>query len=323
MKKEQELLKIEGLKTYFNTSEGFIRAVDEINLKINKGEILGVVGESGCGKTTLALSIIRLVPSPLGEIKEGKIFFEGKNLLDLDNDEMRKIRGGDIAIAFQDPTSYLNPLFTIGDQIGEAIKIHQNLDKLKIFKSIRDILEKVGISDPEKMIRSYPHEFSGGMKQRAMIAMALSCRPKLLILDEPTSSLDVTIQAQILELIENLKEELGFSILLITHNLAIIAQMSEKVAVMYAGKILEYGTVMQIFMKPKHPYTQGLLLSIPSIDVYVDRLKGIGGEVPSLVTPPSGCKFHPRCKYVASVCEKVEPKLINIGGDHMVACHKV
>jgi len=319
----EELLVIKNLTIVYTIEEGIVKAVDDIDITLNKGETLGLVGESGCGKSTLALSVLRLIPSHSGEITGGKISFKGVDLLSLDLEEMRKKRGKEIAIVFQDPTSCLNPLFTIGDQIEEAIRLHQNLDKKKTRTATIDILRKVGIADPVKMLKHYPHEFSGGMRQRAMIAMALSCRPELLILDEPTSSLDVTIQAQILSLVDKLKEDFGSSIILITHNLGVIAEAAEKVAVMYSGKIVEYGTVTQIFEESKHPYTQLLLSAIPRLDIDVKRLAVIGGVVPSLINPPSGCRFHPRCPYQMSDCKKIEPELIEVDEGHLVACHMV
>lgn len=315
------LLEISNLKTYFNTEEGTVKAVDGINLWINKGEVLGLVGESGCGKSTVAMSILRLVPKP-GKIYDGEIILEGNNLLDIDEEEMREARGGKISIIWQDPMSSLNPVFTIGDQIAEAIKLHQHIqNEDEIKEKIIKLLDKVGIPDAERRLKEYPHEFSGGMRQRVMIAMALSCNPKLLIADEPTTSLDVTIQAQILDLMRDLKHEFESSILLITHNLGVIAEMAEKVAVMYAGKIVEYSDVLTIFKKSRHPYTQALLESTPRIDIIQEKLMSIPGMVPNLINPPTGCRFHPRCKYTTDICSKTEPLFREIASGHYVSCH--
>jgi oligopeptide/dipeptide ABC transporter ATP-binding protein len=315
------LLEISNLKTYYNTEEGMVKAVDGIDLWINKGEVLGLVGESGCGKSTVAMSILRLVPKP-GKIYDGKIILEGNNLFDIDEEEMREARGGKISIIWQDPMSSLNPVFTIGDQIAEAIKLHQNIqNKDEIKEKIIKLLDKVGIPDAERRLKEYPHEFSGGMRQRVMIAMALSCNPKLLIADEPTTSLDVTIQAQILDLMRDLQHEFESSILLITHNLGVIAEMADKVAVMYAGKIVEYSDVLTIFKKSRHPYTIALLESTPRIDVIQKKLTSIPGMVPNLIYPPTGCRFHPRCKYTTDICSKTEPLFREIVSGHYVSCH--
>ena len=315
------LIEISNLKTYFNTEEGTVKAVDGIDLWINKGEVLGLVGESGCGKSTVALSILRLVPKP-GQIYDGKIILEGNNLLNSDEEEMRETRGGKISIIWQDPMSSLNPVFTIGDQIAEAIKLHQHIqNEDEIEEKIITLLDKVGIPDAKRRLKEYPHEFSGGMRQRVMIAMALSCNPMLLIADEPTTSLDVTIQAQILDLMRDLKHEFESSILLITHNLGVIAEMADKVAVMYAGKIVEYSDVLSIFKESRHPYTQALLESTPRIDIPQEKLSSIPGMVPNLINPPTGCRFYPRCKYAMDICSQTEPEYREIVPGHYVCCH--
>ncbi len=319
----KELLKVKGLKTYFFTYEGTVKAVDNINLKIKKGETLGLVGESGCGKSVTALSILRLIPSPPGKIVGGEIIFEGKNLVDLTEKEMRKIRGRKISMIFQEPMTSLDPMFTIGDEIKEVIKLHQGLSKEESRKKTLELLKKVGMPDPGKRINEYPHELSGGMRQRAMIAMALSCNPTLLIADEPTTALDVTIQAQILKLIDKLKKEFGTSVMIITHDLGVIAETCENVAVMYAGNIVEHTNVKTLFSNPLHPYTKALMKSIPRLDVDTERLEIIRGLVPNLLDLPSGCPFHPRCFYCFNRCPNEKPKLKTTEKNHLVACHFV
>lgn len=317
----ESFLEISNLKTYFFTEEGAVRAVDDVDLKIYPGEALGLVGESGCGKSTIALSILNLVPKP-GRIIDGKIMFKGKNLLDLKEDALREIRGGAISMIWQDPMSSLNPVFTVGSQIAEAIELHQEFkDEAEIWDRVATMLEKVEIPDAKRRLKEYPHEFSGGMRQRVMIAMALSCNPKLLIADEPTTSLDVTIQAQILDLMRGLKREFGSSVLLITHNLGVVAELADKVAVMYAGKIVEYSDVLSIFKKPLHPYTRALLESIPRIDLIQEKLTSIPGVVPNLIDPPPGCRFHPRCEYAMEVCSREEPRYVEIEPGHYASCH--
>jgi oligopeptide/dipeptide ABC transporter ATP-binding protein len=317
----KELLKVKNLKTYFFTHEGTIKAVDGVSFTIKKGETLGLVGESGCGKSVTALSIMRLVQSPPGKIVGGKIYFEGKNLLELKEKEMRKIRGCKISMIFQEPMTSLDPMFTIGFEIMEFLKLHQNLKKDEAKKKAIESLYKVRFPDPEKRIDDYPHELSGGMRQRVMIAMALSCNPALLIADEPTTALDVTIQAQILKLINELRKELNTSVLLITHDLGVIAKTCDNVALMYAGYIVEYTDVYTFFRKPLHPYAQALLKSIPRIDVETKRLKIIKGLVPNLLDIPSGCPFHPRCEFCFKLCTEKMPKLKKVGKNHMVRCH--
>jgi peptide/nickel transport system ATP-binding protein/oligopeptide transport system ATP-binding protein len=316
----KELLKIIDLKTYFYTFEGIVKAVNGISLKINKGETLGLVGESGCGKSITALSIMRLIQSPPGKIVNGKIIFEGKNLLELKDKEMRKIRGKKISMIFQEPMTSLDPMFTIGQEIMEVIKLHQGLEKEDLKKKTIESLKAVGFPDPEKRVDNYPHELSGGMRQRAMIAMALSCNPALIIADEPTTALDVTIQAQILKLIDELKNTFDTSILLITHDLGVIAETCDNVALMYAGYIVEYTNVQSFFNKPLHPYAKGLLKSIPRLDLQVKKLDIIKGIVPNLLDIPKGCPFNPRCEYCFEKCTKKIPELIEIEKKHLVRC---
>ncbi len=319
----EELLRVEDLKTYFLTYEGTIKAVDGVSFTINKGETLGLVGESGCGKSVTALSIMRLVQSPPGKIVGGKIFFEGKNLLDLSEKEMRKIRGCKISMIFQEPMTSLDPMFTIGSEIMEVLKLHQNLKKDEAKKKAIESLYKVRFPDPEKRIDDYPHELSGGMRQRVMIAMALSCNPALLIADEPTTALDVTIQSQILKLIDDLRKEFNTSVLLITHDLGVIAKTCDNVALMYAGYIVEYTDVYTFFREPLHPYAKGLMKSIPRLDSEIKKLEIIKGLVPNLLDLPPGCPFHPRCDFCFELCTKKMPELINVGKNHLVRCHLV
>lgn len=311
---------MENLKTYFYTEDGVVKAVDGVSFEVREGETLGIVGESGSGKSVTSLSIMRLLDQN-GKIVDGKIIFKGRNLLELSESEMRRIRGKEIAMIFQEPMVALNPVFTIGDQIMEAIILHQNVSEKEARKMAIDLLRKVGIPEPEKRVDEYPHQLSGGMRQRAMIAMALSCRPSLLIADEPTTALDVTIQAQILELMKELQREYGMAIILITHDMGVVAEMSDKVAVMYAGKVVEYGDVKTIFTEPKHPYTYALLESIPRIDVEQERLKSIPGNVPDPLNFPPGCKFHPRCEFFEKgKCDVEEPELEDLDGNHKVRC---
>jgi peptide/nickel transport system ATP-binding protein/oligopeptide transport system ATP-binding protein len=319
----EELLRVKGLKTYFFTHEGVVKAVDGISFKINKGETMGLVGESGCGKSVTALSIMRLIPSPPGKIVGGEICLDGKNLLELDEREMRKIRGKKISMIFQEPMTSLDPVFTIGYEIMESIQLHQGLEKEKAREKAIEALRVVGIPDPERRVDEYPHELSGGMRQRAMIAMALSCNPALLIADEPTTALDVTIQAQILRLIDELKEKFGASVMLITHDLGVIAEMCDNVAVMYAGYIVEYADVDTLFSNPLHPYTKGLNKSIPRLDAKTERLDVIRGLVPNLLDVPSGCPFHPRCDFCSKRCIEEVPKLIEVEDGHLVRCHLI
>jgi peptide/nickel transport system ATP-binding protein/oligopeptide transport system ATP-binding protein len=317
------LLEIKNLKTHFFTHEGTVKAVDGVSFKINQGETLGIVGESGSGKSVTALSVMRLIPHPPGKIVGGEIYFEGKDLLKLDDKEIRKMRGKKISMIFQEPMTSLDPVFTIGHEIGEVIQLHQGLNKEEIRKKSIEILRIVGIPDVEKRIDNYPHELSGGMRQRVMIAMALSCNPTLLIADEPTTALDVTIQAQILRLINDLKDKFGASVMLITHDLGVIAEMCDNVAVMYAGNIVEYTDVYTLFSNPLHPYTKGLIKSMPRMNVEVEHLDAIPGLVPNLLDLPSGCPFHPRCDLSFKKCVEEVPELIEIENSHLVRCHLI
>jgi oligopeptide/dipeptide ABC transporter ATP-binding protein len=319
------LLEINDLMTVFDTVRGRIRAVDGVSLRIDSGETLGIVGESGCGKTMLALSIMRLIPSN-GKIINGEILFSGSDLLKIPEDEMRARRGSEISMIFQEPMTSLNPVFQVGEQIAEAIRLHQNLPTKQAMERSVELLGEVGISDPQKRARDFPHNLSGGMRQRVMIAMAMSCHPKLLLADEPTTALDVTIQAQILDLISSLKQKNNMAVVLITHDLGVVAQAAQKVAVMYAGKVVENSTVETIFANPSHPYTQGLLESIPARCVKSlgrkDHLKTIPGSVPSLYDLTQGCRFHERCSYAMEVCAQKEPQLLEVEPGHLVSCWK-
>jgi len=319
---DQMLLQIRNLNTYFFTDEGVAKAVDGVDLDLAEGGTLGLVGESGCGKSVTALSIMRLVPDPPGKIVKGEILFGGTDLLRLTEAEMRKIRGRRISMIFQEPMTSLNPVFQIGDQIAEVLRLHEGLSKKEAWNRSVEMLKMVGIPSPERRVFEYPHQLSGGMRQRAMIAMALACSPQLMIADEPTTALDVTIQAQILELINQLKKQKGMSVILITHNLGVIAETAQKVAVMYAGRIVEYADVRPLFARPKHPYTQGLLKSIPRLDAdhsRKEKLEAIPGLVPSLLDLPPGCKFSNRCKMVFEKC-KEEPPLIETEPGHRARC---
>ncbi len=320
----QPLLSIENLKTVFSTNRGDIRAVDGVSLSLDAGETLGVVGESGCGKTMLALSIMRLIPTN-GRIAEGRILFDGLDLLSLPEEGMREKRGSDIAMIFQEPMTSLNPVLRIGDQIAEAIRLHQNVPAKEALTRSVGLLDEVGIPQPERRVKDYPHQLSGGMRQRVMIAMAMSCHPRLLLADEPTTALDVTIQAQILNLISNLKEKSNMAVILITHDLGVVAEAAQKVAVMYAGKIVETSDVDNLFANPLHPYTRGLIESRPSgcSGIATDgdaRLKTIRGTVPSLYELPSGCRFSERCDLAETVCRQAEPELVEIEKGHFAAC---
>ncbi|MEJ2167812.1 MAG: ABC transporter ATP-binding protein [Desulfobacterales bacterium] len=314
------LLEVKDLKTCFNTEYGQVIAVDGISFSLNKGETLGMVGESGCGKSVASLSIIRLIQYPPGRIMGGSVIFENDDLLTKSEARMRRIRGNQISMIFQEPMTSLNPLFTIGDQIMEVIMLHQRMKRPQARQKAVDILKMVGIPSPESRVNEYPHQMSGGMRQRVMIAMALACNPKLLIADEPTTALDVTIQAQILELIKKLKDELGMAVILITHDLGVVADVADKVAVMYAGKIVESAKTSTIFKNPRHPYTIGLLQSIPKLNEQREKLQTIEGAVPNPHRMPPGCRFHPRCIYRMDICLKSEPILTNLGEGHSVAC---
>ena len=317
-----KLLEVKNLKTYFYTDDGVVKSVDDVSFEVKRGKTLGVVGESGCGKSITSLSIMQLVEIPPGKIVDGQIMYEGEDLLKKSKDEMRKIRGGEIAMIFQEPMTSLNPVFTVGQQIVEALMLHTDMDKAAAKERAIEMLKLVKIPLPEKRFNEYPHQLSGGMRQRVMIAMALSCNPKLLICDEPTTALDVTIQAQILDLINELKEKLGTSIMMITHDLGVIAEVADDVMVMYAGKIVEYGDADAIFESPKHPYTHGLMGCIPKLtDEDHARLSVIDGMVPSFDDMPKGCAFCPRCTEAKEICQMRMPELVNVDGQ-MVRCFK-
>ncbi|HEX9012511.1 MAG TPA: ABC transporter ATP-binding protein [Anaerolineaceae bacterium] len=317
------ILEVRGLKTYFYTEEGVVKAVDGVDLTVKQGEVLGLVGESGCGKSVTSLSVMRLVAPP-GKIVEGQIFFEGMDLLKLPEREMVNMRGNRLSMIFQQPQSSLNPVFTAGDQVAEVLQIHQNMEKKESWQRAIELLRLVGIPDPDRKASAYPHEMSGGQAQRVMIAMALALNPQLLIADEPTTALDVTIQAQILDLILGLKERMGTSVILITHDLGVIAEMAERVAVMYAGQIVEQSDVDRLFLHPLHPYTQGLIGSIPVLGHVADQLDVIPGSVPNLINLPVGCRFAPRCKarveHHLQICTELEPPLDPVSPQHKVRC---
>ena len=316
----KHLLDIQGLSTYFHMETSIAKAVEDVSFYIDSGETLGLVGESGCGKSVTSLSIMRLIPSPPGKIEKGRILFRNRDLISISEAEMRKVRGNDIAMIFQEPMTSLNPVFTIGSQIIEAVVLHQEVGKKEARNRTVEMLKLVGISDPEQRIDEYPHQLSGGMRQRVMIAMALSCNPDLLIADEPTTALDVTIQAQIMGLIAKLKDEFNMSILLITHNLGVIAESTERMAVMYAGRIVEEGITPDIFDDPGHPYTKGLIKSVPRLDTLLDRLSVIEGTVPDAADLPSGCPFNPRCPLADKHCREELPELEIIDNNHRARC---
>jgi len=317
----EPLLKVRNLSTYFFTEDGVVRAVDGVSLDIHRGEIVGLVGESGCGKTVTALSIMRLIPSPPGRIVSGEIWFEGVDLLKLDDDGIRSIRGHKIAMVFQEPMTSLNPVLTIGRQLTEPLEVHLKMEPRQARARAIELLEMVGIPEPHQRIDSYPHQFSGGMRQRVMIAMALACSPRLLLADEPTTALDVTIQAQILELMTQLTRELGTAVLIITHNLGVVARYAQRVYVMYAGKVVETAPAMELYHRPHHPYTLGLLRSVPRLDQgRKARLEPIEGFPPDMVHMPPGCAFHPRCPFRTERCQVEGPPLVAVGPEHMVAC---
>ncbi len=316
------LLSVENVSTYFFTEEGVVKAVQDVGFSIKKGKTFALVGESGCGKSVTALSIMRLVPAPQGKIVGGEIVFDGQDLLMLREKDMRHVRGNEISMIFQEPMTSLNPVYTVGNQIVEAIKLHQNKSTSQAWSEATEMLEKVGIADPEQRVRQYPHQMSGGMRQRVMIAMAVSCEPALLIADEPTTALDVTIQAQILDLLDDLQKQNGMSILLITHDLGVVAERADDVAVMYASRIAEVADSKQLFAEPLHPYTQGLLKSLPRLGFSGKRLSTISGTVPEPLRFPSGCKFHPRCSVGCGdrKCQTVEPILREVEAGRCVAC---
>lgn len=315
------LLEVKDLKTYFYTQSGIVKAVDGVSFSINEGETLGLVGESGSGKSVTSLSIMRLIPDPPGKILGGEIKFMGEDLLKLDKEEMRKIRGNKMSMIFQEPMTSLNPVLTIGKQLTESIELHLKLDKQAAKDRAAKLLESVGISDSKRRLDDFPHQFSGGMRQRVMIAMGLSCNPRLLLADEPTTALDVTIQAQILELIKRLSLELGTSVILITHNLGVVARYADRVNVMYAGRIIETASAADVYGKPRHPYTLGLLKSVPRLDQALkEKLDPIEGLPPDLIDLPPGCPFRPRCKFTIDKCATEYPPLLNVGENHRAAC---
>jgi peptide/nickel transport system ATP-binding protein len=319
----QPLLDIQNLKTYFYTEDGIVKAVDGVDFSVYPGEVMGLVGESGCGKSVTSLSIMRLIGIP-GKIIDGEIFFEGRDLLKLSEAEMVDMRGNRISMVFQQPQSSLNPVFKVADQVAEVLQIHQNMGREESWEKAVDLLRLVGIPDPEEKAHSYPHEMSGGQAQRVMIAMALALNPQLLLADEPTTALDVTIQAQILDLMRDLRTRMGTSVILITHDLGVIAEMADRVAVMYAGRIVEETDIDSVFANPLHPYTQGLIASIPVLGKIKDRLDVIPGAVPNLINLPPGCKFAPRCRarveHEMQICTEIEPDLLQVLPKHTVRC---
>jgi peptide/nickel transport system ATP-binding protein len=319
----EALLEIRNLKTHFETDDGMVQAVDGVDLAIGRGETVGVVGESGCGKTVTAMSVLKLVPMPPGRIVAGQILWQGRDLVPLPAEEMNGIRSKEIAIVFQEPMTSLNPVYTVGEQIAEVVRRHERLGRRAALDKTVEMLRLVQIPNPQRRVHDYPHQFSGGMRQRVMIAMALSCDPKLLIADEPTTALDVTIQAQILELLQDMKSRFGMAVMLITHAMGVVAETAQRVVVMYAGKVIEEASVEQLFGRPRHPYTRGLIRSIPRIDraaVSKSRLETIGGVVPSLLRPPPGCRFAARCQYAMAKCRETSPPLLEVAQGHKVAC---
>jgi peptide/nickel transport system ATP-binding protein len=317
------LLDIRGLKTHFKTDDGMVQAVDGVDLKVMRGETVGVVGESGCGKTVTALSVLKLIAMPPGRIVGGQILWQGRDLVPLGGAAMSEIRSKEIGIVFQEPMTSLNPVYTVGYQIAEVIRLHEGLSRNSATDRAIEMLKLVNIANAERRINDYPHQFSGGMRQRVMIAMALACNPKLLIADEPTTALDVTIQAQILDLLQEMKSRLGMAMMLITHAMGVVAETAQRVVVMYAGLVVEEASVDELFENPRHPYTQGLLRSIPRVDRTAGRkarLEAIKGVVPSLLNPPAGCRFAPRCRFVIDACREAQPPLREVAPGHKAAC---
>ncbi len=317
------LLDIRGLKTHFKTDDGWLHAVDGVDIAIEAGETVCVVGESGCGKSVTAKTVMKLIDMPPGKIVAGQVLWQGRDLVPLSNDEMRKIRAKEIAIVFQEPMTSLNPVYSVGEQIAESIRLHEGLSQREALNRAIEMLKLVNIPTPERRVNDYPHQFSGGMRQRVMIAIALACSPKLLIADEPTTALDVTIQAQILDLMLELKQRLGMAIMLITHAMGVVAETAQRVVVMYAGKVVEEANVQDLFARPRHPYTQGLIRSIPRIDtaaIHKVRLEAIAGTVPKLINPAEGCRFADRCKFVMPACRIATPPLREVAPGHKVAC---
>ena len=315
------LLEVNGLKTQFFTQDGVVKAVDGISFYVNEGETLGIVGESGCGKSVSVLSVMRLIPQPPGKIVDGTVTFDGDNLLKMSDSEIRRVRGNKIAMIFQDPMTSLNPVLTIGRQIGEALELHMGMNKEEARKRSAELLSMVGIPEADMRLDDYPHQFSGGMRQRAMIAMGLACNPRLLIADEPTTALDVTIQAQIVDLVKRLRDEIGMAIIWITHDLGVVAGLADRMMVMYAGHAVEEAPVKEVYNDPRHPYTIGLLGSLPRLDeLREDRLTSIEGLPPDLIALPPGCPFEPRCVYAIDKCREVRPELEPVGPRHRIAC---
>jgi peptide/nickel transport system ATP-binding protein len=314
------LLDVRDLRTYFHVMDGTVKAVDGVSFSVRRGGRLALVGESGCGKSVTAMSIMRLIETPPGEYAGGEVIFEGQDLLTISDKQMREVRGGEIAMIFQEPMTSLNPVMTVGNQIIEAVLLHQEVDRRGAVEIARQALADVGVPDPKRRLNQYPHELSGGMRQRIMIAMALSCNPKLIVADEPTTALDVTIQRQILELIKSIQDKTGTALLLITHDLGVVAETVDDVAVMYAGRVVETGTVEEVLLHPRHPYTRGLLESIPSQGKRGQRLSAIKGVVPNPFRMPPGCKFEPRCPYAWETCAETEPDLLELGHDRAARC---
>ncbi len=315
------LLRVNGLRTHFYTQDGVVKAVDDVSYEVGKGETIALVGESGCGKTVSALSILRLIAQPPGKVVAGEVWFDGVDLLKLSDEEMRKVRGGKIAMIFQEPMTSLNPVLTIGRQLTEALEVHQGLRSRQAQLEAVRLLDLVGIPQAEKRLKNFPHHFSGGMRQRVMIAMAISCRPQLIIADEPTTAVDVTIQAQLLELLKSIKKEIDTALILITHNLGIVARYAQRVYVMYAGQMMEHGSAQDIYHDPRHPYTAGLLTSVPRLDEPRKvRLQPIEGQPPDLISPPLGCPFYPRNPYAIPVCREKRPDLAELAPGHYAAC---
>lgn len=315
------LLEVDGLKTQFFTQDGVVKAVDGVSFFVDEGETLGIVGESGCGKSVSVLSVMRLIPQPPGRIVDGKVLFEGRDLLKVSDDEIRRVRGNKIAMIFQDPMTSLNPVLTIGRQIGEALELHMGMSKAEAAKRSAELLTMVGIAEADMRLKDYPHQFSGGMRQRAMIAMGLACDPLLLIADEPTTALDVTIQAQIVDLVKRLRDDIGMAIIWITHDLGVVAGLADRMMVMYAGHAVEEAPVKEVYGDPRHPYTLGLLGSLPRLDeVRDERLKSIEGLPPDLIDLPPGCPFEPRCIYAVEKCRAERPELEPVGPRHRIAC---
>jgi peptide/nickel transport system ATP-binding protein len=317
------LLEIRGLRTHFKTDDGWLHAVDGVDLSVHSGETVCLVGESGSGKSVTAMSVLKLVPMPPGRIVAGQVLWDGRDLVPLPATEMQKLRGREIGVVFQEPMTALNPVYTVGEQICEGLRLHEGLSRAAALERAAELLALVHIPTPSRRVHDYPHQFSGGMRQRVMIAMALACRPRLLIADEPTTALDVTIQAQILDLLAELKERLGMAVLLITHAMGVVAEVAQRVVVMYAGRVIEEGSVEEVFERPWHPYTQGLIRSIPRIDADAprgSRLVSIPGTVPPLVEPPPGCRFAPRCAHAREACMQATPTLREVGPGHRVAC---